>query len=315
MKQVRGVLGARSTLSAVALLVVAMVSIQSGAATAKQLFPFVGSTGATALRLLFAALILGVILRPWRLRLTSAVWRSVIVYGVALAGLNGLFYAALRSVPLGIATALEFTGPLFVAMLASRRLLDFAWIGLAVAGLLILLPFGAAPSGIDPIGAAYALGAGVCWALYIVFGQRAGVDHGVQVTALGVAIAAACVLPFGLAQAGAELFRPALLPLAVGVAVLATAFPYALEMVGLRRLPRKTFGTLMSLEPAVAALSGLLLLGEHLAAVQWLAIAAIITASVGTTATALKDEDTVPLSDPPMAGLRIETGDPVEGAL
>lgn len=276
-----------SAAGAVGLVVVAMVSIQSGAAMAKQLFPVVGSTGASALRLLFAALVLGAVVRPWRARMNAAAWRSVLVYGVALAGLNGLFYAALRTVPLGIATAMEFTGPLFVALLASRRLLDFAWIGLAVGGLALLLPLGASPASADPAGAAFALGAGVCWALYIVFGQKAGAEHGLHATAWAVAIAAACVLPFGIAGAGRALLTPAILPYAVGVAVLSTAFPYALEMVGLRRLPRKTFGTLMSLEPAIAALSGLVLLGEALAPVQWLAICAIIAASAGTTVTAV----------------------------
>lgn len=306
------VLNAPSTLVSVALLVVAMASIQSGAAIAKRLFPVVGTAGAAALRLTFAALVLGAVLRPWRRRMDAAAWRSVLVYGVALAGLNGLFYAALRTVPLGIATALEFTGPLFVAMLASRRLLDFAWIGLAVGGLLLLLPLGAASTAVDPAGAAFALGAGVCWALYIVFGQKAGAEHGLHATAWAVAIAAACVLPFGIAQAGATLLAPGILPLALAVAVLSTAFPYALEMVGLRSLPKKTFGTLMSLEPAIAALSGLVLLGERLAPVQWLAIGAIIAASAGTTVTASATRDAAPFSDPPIAGT--DPDDPVEHA-
>lgn len=293
---------APSTAGAVALVVVAMTSVQAGAAIAKKLFPVVGSTGATALRLLIAAVILAAVLRPWRVRMGAAAWRSVLVYGIALAGLNGLFYAALRTVPLGIATALEFTGPLLVAVLASRRPLDFAWIGLAVGGLLLLLPLGATRAALDPVGVAYALGAGVCWALYIVFGQKAGADHGVQVTALGVAIAAVCVLPFGIAEAGTALLDPALLPLAVGVAVLATALPYSLEMIGLSRLPQKTFGTLMSLEPAIGALSGLVLLNEHLVPVQWLAIGAIIAASAGTAATAAGAGDPGLLGEPPIVG-------------
>lgn len=305
-------LDAPSTLVSVALLVVAMASIQSGAAIAKQLFPVVGAAGAAALRLSFAALVLAAVLRPWRRRMDAAAWRSVIVYGIALAGLNGLFYASLRTVPLGIATALEFTGPLFVAMLASRRLLDFAWIGLAVAGLALLLPLGGASASVDLTGAAFALGAGVCWALYIVYGQKAGSEHGLAATAWAVAIAAACVLPFGVASAGAALLTPSILPLALAVAVLSTAFPYALEMVGLRSLPQKTFGTLMSLEPAIAALSGLVLLGERLAPVQWLAIGAIIAASAGTTATAAQTKDAAPFSDPPINGM--DPVDPVPDA-
>lgn len=285
------------------LLVVAMASIQIGAATAKQLFPVVGSTGATALRLLFAALILCAVLRPWRLRMTAAVWRSILIYGVAVAAMNGLFYASLRTVPLGIAVALEFTGPLLVAMLSSRRVVDFLWIGLAVGGLLLLLPLGLTSAGVDPIGALLALGTGACWALYIVFGQKAGAEHGVQMTAVGVVIAAVCALPFGIAQAGATLFTPDILPVAVAVAVLSTALPYSLEMVALGRLPTKTFGTLMSLEPAIGALSGLVLLGERLAVTQWLAIGAIIGASVGATTTAARKEEVPHLSAPPTVGV------------
>jgi inner membrane transporter RhtA len=146
------------------------------------------------------------------------------------------------------------------------------------------------------------LGAGTCWALYIVFGQKAGAEHGVQMTAIGVAIAAACILPFGLAQAGASLFTPSIFPFAIAVAVLSTALPYSLEMVGLSRLPAKTFGTLMSLEPAFGALSGLVFLHEQLAPVQWLAIGAIISASAGSTATAVRKEEVARLSDPPAMG-------------
>ena len=146
----------------------------------------------------------------------------------------------------------------------------------------------------------YALAAGVGWALYIVFGQKAGEDHGVQTTAIGVVIAAVIVLPFGIAQGGTALFTPRILPIALGVAVLSTAVPYVLEMVALARLPRKTFGTLMSMEPAIAAVSGLALLGERLAAVQWVAISAIIVASIGTTLTAAARRDPPPLTETPM---------------
>lgn len=207
----------------------------------------------------------------------------MVVYGIALGGMNLLFYLSVRTVPLGIAVALEFTGPLLVAILSSRRLLDFLWIGLAVFGIWLLLPLGNSAEPLDLVGAAYALGAGVCWALYILFGQRAGADHGAQGAALGVLVAAILVVPIGVAHAGADLLDPALIPLALGVAVLSTALPYTLEMVALTRLPARTFGTLMSIEPAFGALSGLLFLGERLNPTQWLAIGAIILASVGTT--------------------------------
>ena len=163
-----------SALFPVGLLLIAMASIQSGASLAKSMFPIVGAQGTTTLRLIFASVIMLLILRPWRARLTAKSLRTVVVYGMALGGMNFLFYMSLRSVPLGIAVALEFTGPLAVAIYASRRAVDFLWIALAIVGLLLLIPTGEASSGIDLVGAAYALGAGVCWALYILFGQKAG---------------------------------------------------------------------------------------------------------------------------------------------
>ena len=293
---------ASSTLLPVALLVVAMASIQAGAAIAKGMFAVVGPIGAVTLRVLFAALLLGIVLRPWRVRRSAAAWRTVLVYGLALGGMNCLFYAALRTVPLGVATALEFTGPLAVAMLASRRLVDFLWIALAVVGLLLLLPLGGASAALDPAGVAYALAAGACWALYILFGRRAGAEHGLQTTAVGMAVAAVVVLPFGVASAGAALLTPSILPYAVAVAVLSSALPYSLEMFALPRLPARTFGTLMSVEPAFGALSGLVILDERLAGQQWLALAAIVAASIGTTLTAAASREPPPVAADPTVG-------------
>lgn len=274
-----------STLLPVGLLLIAMASIQSGASLAKSMFPVVGAEGTTTLRLIFASVIMVLLLRPWKARLTAKSLRTVIVYGVALGGMNLLFYMSLQTVPLGIAVALEFTGPLAVAIYASRRAIDFMWIGLAIVGLLLLIPTDAASASIDLVGAGYALAAGVCWALYILFGQKAGADNGVQTAALGVMIAALFVAPFGIAHAGAALLTPSLIPIALGVAILSTALPYSLEMVALTRMPARTFGTLMSIEPAVGALSGLLFLHEYLSLAQWMAITCIILASVGATMT------------------------------
>lgn len=274
-----------STLIPVGLLLIAMASIQSGASLAKSMFPVVGAQGTTTLRLIFASIIMLLLLRPWRARFTASTLRTVVVYGMALGGMNLLFYMSLNTVPLGIAVALEFTGPLAVAIYASRRAMDFLWIGLAVIGLLLLIPTGDTSSGIDLVGAGYALGAGVCWALYILFGQKAGADNGVQTAALGVMIAALFVAPVGIVHAGAALLTPSLIPIAIGVAILSTALPYTLEMVALTRIPARTFGTLMSIEPAFGALSGLLFLHEHLSLAQWLAIACVILASVGATLT------------------------------
>ena len=274
-----------STLFPVGLLLIAMASIQSGASLAKSMFPVVGAQGTTTLRLIFASVIMLLLLRPWRAKLTAKSLRTVIVYGIALGGMNLLFYISLRTVPLGIAVALEFTGPLAVAIYASRRAIDFLWVALAAAGLMLLIPTGATSSGIDPLGAGYALGAGVCWALYILFGQKAGADNGVQTAALGVMIAALFVTPFGIAHAGTALLTFSVIPVAIGVALLSTALPYTLEMVALTRMPTRTFGTLMSIEPAFGALSGLLFLQEFLTLSQWLAILCIILASVGATLT------------------------------
>jgi len=288
----------RRILVPIALLLVAMVSIQTGATIAKSLFPLVGAPGATALRLFFAALILLAVMRPWRAMPRGREWRSLALYGVALGGMNLLYYMALRTLPLGIAIALEFTGPLAVAILGSRRALDFLWILLAIAGLLLLLPIGVGASDIDPVGAAYALAAGAFWAGYIVFGQRAGGDHGsTNSVAWGTVIAALLVVPIGVADAGIGLLNPAVLPMALGVAVLSTAFPYTLEMMAMTRMPARVFGTLMSVEPAIGALSGLVLLGERLAPVQWAAIAAIVAASLGAALTIGDRKATVPVAD------------------
>ncbi|WP_085700152.1 threonine/homoserine exporter RhtA [Pseudomonas sp. B26(2017)] len=274
-----------STLFPVGLLLIAMASIQSGASLAKSMFPIVGAQGTTTLRLIFASIIMLLLLKPWRAKLTAKSLRTVIVYGMALGGMNFLFYMSLRTVPLGIAVALEFTGPLAVAIYTSRRAIDFLWIVLAAIGLLLLIPTGATEAGIDLIGAGYALGAGVCWALYILFGQKAGADNGVTTAALGVMIAALFVAPIGIVHAGSALLTPALIPIAIGVAILSTALPYTLEMIALTRMPARTFGTLMSIEPAFGALSGLLFLQEYLSLSQWMAILCIILASVGATMT------------------------------
>lgn len=274
-----------------------MTSIQSGAALAKSMFPVVGAQGTTTLRLIFASFIMLLLLRPWRAKLTFASLRTVIVYGVALGGMNLLFYMSLQTVPLGIAVALEFTGPLAVAIFASRRVLDFLWIALAILGLLLLIPTGETRGGIDLLGAGYALVAGVCWALYILFGQKAGADNGVQTAALGVMIAALVVSPIGIAHAGAALLTPALIPVALAVAILSTALPYTLEMVALTKIPTRTFGTLMSIEPAIGALSGLLFLHEHLSLTQWLAILCIILACVGATTTIRREPHVVVARD------------------
>ncbi len=266
-------------------LLVSMAMFQGAASIAKGLFVVVGPQGAAALRVAFGAAVLAIALRPWRAAPTRAAWRSLVVYGVSLGAMNTLFYFAIATVPLGVAVALEFSGPLAVATFSSRRPVDFLWIALAVGGLLLILRPDAGAAALSPAGVACALAAGVCWALYIVFGQKAGAEHGLSTTALGMIIAAAIVVPIGVAHAGVALLAPKVLLLGASVGILGTAAPYALEMLALTRLPARTFGTLMSLEPAVGALAGLVLMRQTLAAGQWLAIAAIVAASVGAAVT------------------------------
>ncbi|MEP9376337.1 EamA family transporter [Aquabacter sp. CN5-332] len=268
-------------------VVIAMASIQTGAALGKQLFPAVGPAGATTLRLVFASIILAIVWRPWRHWPVGAAWRPILIYGAALGGMNLLFYMSLARIPLGVAVALEFTGPLAVAVASSRRALDWLYVAMAVAGVVILLPFHGAAAHLDIVGAGFALAAGACWALYIVFGQKSGAEaHGGAVASIGMLVASAVVLPVGISQAGADMLSPALLPAAIGVAILSSALPYSLEMLALKRLPTQTFSILMSGEPALGALSGLLFLGEHLSVSQWLAIGLIIAASAGSSLSA-----------------------------
>ncbi|AZP34263.1 threonine/homoserine exporter RhtA [Cronobacter sakazakii] len=269
----------------VIVLIVAMASIQSGASLAKSLFPVVGAPGVTALRLALGTLILAVVFKPWRLRFTRSQRMPLLIYGLALGAMNYLFYLSIRTVPLGIAVALEFTGPLAVALFGSRRPVDFLWVALAVLGLWFLLPLGQDVTHVDPLGAACALGAGVCWAIYIIAGQKAGAEHGPATVAIGSLIAAIVFVPIGAAAAGEALWHWSVLPAGIGIAILSTALPYSLEMTALTRLPTRTFGTLMSMEPALAAFTGMIFLGETLTLVQWLALLSIIIASVGSTLT------------------------------
>ncbi|OWO84428.1 threonine/homoserine exporter RhtA [Photorhabdus luminescens] len=271
----------------VILLLLAMTSIQSGASLAKTLFPVIGAPGVTALRLGIGTIILFIIFKPWRLRFSRKSIMPLLTYGIALGAMNYTFYMALATIPLGIAVALEFTGPLAVAMFSSRRPIDFLWVALVIAGLAFLLPIGNNNiDSLDPIGIIYALSAGVCWALYIIFGQRAGAGYGAATVSIGSFIAALIFFPVGLIQTGPELlFDMSILPLALAIAILSTAFPYTLEMIALTRLPAQTFGTLMSLEPALGALSGIVFLNEHLTMTQWLALFCIIFASIGSTST------------------------------
>ncbi|MFZ4166154.1 EamA family transporter [Brevundimonas sp. NPDC058933] len=274
-----------------------MVSLAVGTSFAKSLFPLVGAEGTAALRVGLSALVLVAIWRPWRFRLTRSDAGRVLLYGLVLGLMNLSFYMALRTIPLGIAIAIEFAGPLTLALIHSRKLVHFALVGLAVAGLALLLPIWSGVEGLDPVGVAFAAFAGLCWALYIIFGTRLSHMHAGQSVALGMSTAALVILPFGVSTAGVALLAPSVLLLGLGVALVSSALPYSLEMIALRHIPKRTFGVLLSVEPAIGALAGMVLLHEQLSPLQWLAIGCIIAASIGAVLTAPRGQ-AQPLTEP-----------------
>jgi inner membrane transporter RhtA len=268
-----------------------MVSVQSGAALAKTLFPAVGAFGTSALRVGFSAVILLLLHRPWRKPLARSQVALAAGFGATLGVMNICFYQALERIPLGLAVGIEFLGPLSVSLFTSRRPLDLVWALLACIGIYLILPFrllgeGAA-SGIDPVGVGFALAAGAAWGGYILAGRAAGASlPGGSALAWGMMFAAILSVPLGVMDQGLNLFSAQWIWPALGIAILSSVLPYSLEMVALRRLPAQTFGTLMSVEPAVAALCGYLLLKESLTLTQWCAIAAVMCASTGVAFTA-----------------------------
>lgn len=268
----------------------AMMSLSVGTSVAKGLFPALGPAGVTFLRAATAAAILAAVWRPWRGKVGRADWPTLVAYGATIGGMNLLFYQAVARLPFGVAVAFEFCGPLAVATFASRRAADLAWVALAAVGLALLSPVGPNVGRLDPAGVAFAVGAGACWAVYILVGARAGRRlHGGRATALGMAVATVVVAPFGLAGGGSALLEPGLLVVGVGVGLMSGAVPFALEMYALARLPRRTFSVLLSMEPALAALAAWPMLGERLTPPQALAIACVVAASVGSAANAGRD--------------------------
>jgi inner membrane transporter RhtA len=270
---------------AVGLVLAGIVSVQSGAAAATQLFDDLGPVGTVMLRLVLAAIVLLAVWRPALAALRGRDAGDLIAFGIALAAMNTSFYLALDRIPLGIAVTFEFVGPLGVALAASRRRLDLVWALLAGGGIVLLFP--APGSDLDLAGVAFALVAGGFWAAYIVLSSRVGAAFADgQGLALAMLVAGALVLPPGIVAGGSELLRPEALAIGFAVAILSSAIPYSLELEALRRLDRGTFGVLMSLEPAVAATIGFFALDQGLSALELIAIGMVVIASAGALRTA-----------------------------
>ncbi|MEV0951765.1 EamA family transporter [Promicromonospora sp. NPDC050249] len=263
-----------------ALVLLGIVSVQLGSALAKQLFSEVGSFGTVALRLFFAAVILMLLWRPSP-RMSRRAWMVVVAYGLTLGLMNLCFYLALDRLPLGIAVTIEFLGPLTVALIGSRRWLDALWAALAAAGVVLLMGGGGE---VNLIGVLFALAAGACWGLYIVvsaaLGRHTTEGNGL---ALGMIVAALVAVPIGVVDSGAALVQPWVLAAGLGLALLSSVVPYSLDLEALRTMPPRVFGILMSLEPAMAALIGLVVLQELLHWSQWIAVLCVVIASVGAT--------------------------------
>jgi inner membrane transporter RhtA len=263
------------------LVLGAVASVQTGASLAKSLFDEVGPGGTVLLRVLLAAVVLVAIWRPRITNIERRDWLLVLAFGVSLAGMNFAFYSALDRIPLGVAVTLEFVGPLGVAVAGSRRALDLLWVVMAAAGILLLAdPF--TGEGTDAGGAGLALLAGVFWAAYILLSARAGrAFPGGSGLTLAMVAASVVLLPFGIAEGGAQLLRADVLLVGAGVAMLSSAIPYSLELEALRRLPAHVFGVLMSLEPGMAAVAGFVVLGEVLGLREVVAIGLVVAASAG----------------------------------
>jgi inner membrane transporter RhtA len=268
----------------VALVVAAVTSLQFGAGYAVTLFDDLGPAGAAFLRLAVAAVVLLAIWRPRVAGHPFADLRVAVTFGVVLGTMNLAIYSAMDRIPLGIAVTIEFAGPMAVAVLGSRRPLDLLWVALAAAGIVLL----ADPGGgsLDSAGVAFALLAATMWAFYILLAERTGrLFPGGSGLALAMVAGAVVIAPFGIAQAGSDLLRPELIAAGAAVALASSVIPYSLELEALRRLPARVFGVLMSLEPAVAALAGLIILGQDLGLREWAAIALVVIASAGATST------------------------------
>ncbi len=284
---VGGALMQNAQLLSVLFMVLSMTSYQISASFAKQLFEVLDPLTVTILRLCFAAIIICLMFRSWKIisRLSFLKWRDLLCYSAALCLMNVLFYMSLGKLPQGIAVGLEFIGPLGLALLSIKQRSDYIWVLLAILGIALMVPWGQANSdNFSVFGALCALGAGFCWALYIYFGQRVVQQNiGMHALTIAISLAALTLLPIGLYHNAAALVDTQYWGKAIAIAILATAIPYALDLKALQHLSKLSYGTLSSLSPALAALTGLVLLGEQISLLQWVALFCVMLASVGVT--------------------------------
>jgi len=277
---------------AVLAVLLAIISFQCGAAIAKGIFPVLGAAATSSLRIVLSAIILVAFNRLNLRNLTTAQWKAVVLYGLTLGTMNTVFYMAISRIPLGLGVAIEFLGPLALALTGSRRLVDFLWVLLAATGIALVAPW--SNNRLDVVGILLALLAGALWAAYILLGGHISkIMDGSKAVTIGMIFASLLVVPIAIGNGILINFKPNMLLPGIALALLSSAIPFTLEMHALRKIPAKTFSILMSLEPAVAAFSGLLFLHEYLSFYEWLAVALVIIASAGATLTGKK---TVPVA-------------------
>lgn len=266
-------------------VLLAIISVQCGAAIAKTLFPAIGAAGTASLRIGISAIILLLAYRPNLKQITPSQWKIVVPYGLTLGAMNLIFYLAIERIPIGLAVTLEFIGPLLLAIIGSKRLIDYCWVLLAAVGIVLIAPW--SNDRVDLLGVFYALLAGALWAAYIILGGKVSkIMHDGQAVATGMLFAAVLILPFGFYENGLANLTPKFLGMGAALALLSSAIPFTLEMKALGQLPPRTFSILMSLEPAAATICAFIFLQENLNFYEILAVVCVVIASAGSTLTA-----------------------------
>ena len=270
-------------------VVIAIISVQCGAAIAKGLFPEIGAAATALLRIGLSAAILLIAFRPNLFKLNPKQWKYVILYGASLGMMNMVFYLAIARIPVGLGVTLEFVGPLILAIFGSRRIIDFIWVALSIIGIALIAPW--TSNGLAISGVLLALLAGVFWATYIILGGRISkIMKGGEAVSLGMLVATIIILPFGFLSGGLSHLSPKLLGLGAALALLSSAIPFTLEIGALKQLPARTFSILMSLEPAMASLAAFAFLQEYLSVTECIAVACVVVASAGSSFTAKRNK-------------------------